>query len=143
MLSDQLKHGHISVEVSDSAEGRDPLTQGIKNAARFVIVGEIQEFDIVQHAEITATADEYREYYIANVRVVIQMINVADKRVVFENQYAADKRGANARDNSWQKISKLAFSLGDQQFVKSIVGAAVSQVIEQASEKLNKIITYE
>jgi hypothetical protein len=142
MLSEQLKHGHIVVEVADSA-GHDPLAQGIKSAARMVIVGEVLDFDIVQHAEITATADEYREYYVANVRINVQMINVADKRVVFENQYLADKRGANAKDNSWQKISKMAFSLGDQQFTKSILGIAVSQVMEQVSEKLNKIIKYE
>jgi hypothetical protein len=143
MLSEQLQHGHVTVDVADSAAGHDPLAQGVKSAARFVIVGEVLDFDIVQHAEITATADEYREYYIANVRINVQMINVADKRVVFENQYSADKRGANAKDNSWQRISKMAFSLGDQQFVKSILGIAVSQVVEQVSEKLNTIIKYE
>jgi len=142
ILAEQLQHGHLSVEIADSA-GHDPLAQGARGAARFVIVGEIQDFDIVQHAEITATADEYHEYYVAIVRVNIQMINVAEKRVVFENQYAAEKQGANAKDNSWLRISKLAFSLGDQQFVKSILGIAVSQVVEQASEKLNKIIKYE
>jgi hypothetical protein len=142
MMADQLRHGHITVEVADSA-GHDPLLQGVKNAARFVIVGEVQDFDIAQHAEIAASADEYREYYIANVRINIQMINVADKRVVFENQYAADKRGPNAKDNSWKKISKMAFSLEDQQFIKSILGIAISQVVEQASEKLNRIIKYE
>jgi hypothetical protein len=142
MLSEQLQHGHVTVEIADST-GHDPLAQGARSAARLVIVGEVQDFDIVQHAEITATADEYREYYVANVRISIQMINVADKRVVFENLYSADKRGANAKDNSWQRISKMAFSLGDQQFVKSILGIAVSQVIEQASEKLNAIIKYE
>jgi FecR protein len=142
MLAEQLQHGHLSVEVSDSAE-HDPLAQGKKSAAQFVIVGEVQEFDIVQHAEIAATADEYREYYVATVRINVQMINVADKRVVFENAYSTDKRGPNAKDNSWQKISKTAFSLGDQQFAKSILGIAVSQVIEQVSEKLNAIIKYE
>jgi hypothetical protein len=143
MLADQLTHGHLSVEVADSAVGHDPLSQGAKSAARFVIVGEILDFDIVQHAEIAATADEYREYYVANVRVSIQIINVADKRVVFENQYAADKRGENAKDNSWQRISRMTFSLDDRQFVKSILGVAVAQVIELASEKLNKIIKYD
>jgi hypothetical protein len=142
MFSDQLRHGHLSVDVADSA-GVDPLVAGVRKNAKFVIVGEIMDFDIVQHAEIAATADEYREYYIANVKLNIQMINVAEKRVVFENQYSADKRGANAKDNSWQKISKMSFSLGDQQFVKSILGIAVSQIVEQASEKLNKIIKYE
>jgi hypothetical protein len=142
ILGDQLKHGHLSVEISDST-GHDPLDQGAKGAARFVIVGEIQDFDIVQHAEIAATADEYREYYVASVRVNIQIINVAEKRLVFENQYTAEKRGTNAKDNSWPAIAKLSFSFGDQQFAKSILGIAVSQVIEQASEKLNTIIKYE
>ncbi len=142
MLSDQLKHGHLTVVVGDSA-GQDPFVTGVKNNARFVITGEIEDFDIVQHAEIAASADEYREYYVANVRIDVRMIDVADKRVVFENQFSADKRGVNARDNSWQTVSKMAFSLSDQQFIKSILGSAVSQVIEQASEKLNKLIKYE
>jgi FecR protein len=142
MLSDQLKHGHLTIEVSDSA-GQDPLVAGVRNNARFVVAGEILDFDIVQHAEIAATADEYREYYAANVRISAQIINVADKRVVFENQFSSDKIGPNVRENSWQTISKMGFSLGDQQFVKSILGIAVSQVVEQVSEKLNKFIKYE
>jgi FecR protein len=142
MLSEQLKHGHLTIEVIDSA-GQDPLVAGVRNNARFVVAGEVLDFDIVQHAEIAATADEYREYYMANVRISVQIVNVADKRVIFESQFSSDKTGANVKENSWQNISKMGFSLGDQQFVKSILGIAVSQVIEQVSEKLNRIIKYE
>jgi hypothetical protein len=142
MLSEQLKHGHLTIEVLDSA-GQDPLVAGVRNNARFVVAGEVLDLDIVQHAEIAATADEYREYYMANVRISVQIINVADKRVVFESQFSSDKTGANVKDNSWQSVSKMGFSLDDQQFVKSILGIAVSKVVETVSEKLNKIIKYE
>ena len=77
------------------------------------------------------------------MRISVRIIDVADKRVVFENQFSADKLGVNARENSCQSISKTGFSLGDQQFIKSILGLAVARAIEQASEKLNKIIKYE
>ena len=40
MLSDQLKHGHLTVEVGDSA-GQYPLVAGVKNNAQFVVTGEI------------------------------------------------------------------------------------------------------
>ncbi len=142
IFSDQLQHGHIAAEIYDSLD-KDPLTLGQRKMARYVVSGEIKDFDIVQHAEIAATADEYREYYIATVRISIQIINVPEKKVVFENEYVAEKRGANSKENSWQRISKLSFSLADQQFVKSLLGTAVSQVVETATEKLNSIIKYE
>jgi len=48
------------------------------------------------------------------------LINVADKKMVFENTFSGETRGKNLRENSWRKIGKLALSLKDKQFSESI-----------------------
>jgi hypothetical protein len=142
MLADQLSSAHCVIEIADSAT-QDPIILGEKAKARFVVIGEITDFDIVQHAEIAATADEYREYYLARVRIAIQMVSVGDRKVVFDNVFSGDMRGSNVKSNSWQKIGKMSFNIKDPQFSKSILGSALTQVLEQSSEKLVKQMSME
>jgi hypothetical protein len=135
MLLSQLKNNRFAYEAADSS-ATDPLAAGEKQKARFVIVGEVKEFDIAQHAEIAATADEYREYYLARVRISVQLIAMADKKIIYENDFSGDSRGPNIKENSWQKIAKLPFDLANQQFAKSLLGIAVQQALGQSAEKL-------
>ena len=143
MLTGKLQHGPCAVEFADSSSSADPVIAAGKAHARFVVTGEIQDFDIAQHAEITASADEYREFYFARVRIAIQMIDVTDQRVVVDNVFSGDMRGANSKENSWQKISALTFSDQDPRFLKSILGAALTQAIEQSAEQLTKQLASE
>jgi TolB-like protein len=143
MLTGKLQHGPCTVEFADSSSAADPVIAAGKAQARFVVTGEIQDFDIAQHAEITASADEYREFYFARVRIAIQMIDITDQRVVVDNVFSGDMRGANSKENSWPKISALIFSDQDPKFLKSILGAALVQAIEQAAEQLTKQLAAE
>ena len=71
------------------------------------------------------------------------MINVADKKMVFENTFSGETRGKNLRENSWRKIGKLALSLKDKQFSESILGSSLSEVMEQAADKLIQFVNYQ
>ena len=143
-LTDQLKQANKNIIVENGDTGSvDPLKLGEERKARFVIIGDIEDFDIVQHAEITPAADEYNEFYIAKIRLRIQLINVADKKMVFENTFSGETRGKNLRENSWRKIGKLALSLKDKQFSESILGSSLSEVMEQAADKLIQFVNYQ
>ena len=143
-LTDQLKQADRNIVVENGDTGAvDPLKLGEERKARFVIIGDIEDFDVVQHAEITPAADEYKEFYIAKVRLRIQLINVADKKMVFENTFSGETRGKNLRENSWRKIGKLALSLKDKQFSESILGSSLSEVMEQAADKLIQFVNYQ
>jgi hypothetical protein len=114
----------------------DPLRIGGLEKAKFVIVGDIEEFDILQHAEITPAADEYREFYVAKIRLRLTLIDVAGKKTAFEKMITGETRGKNVKENSWLKIGAFSFNQKDPRFSKSILGSSTQQVLDQAAEKI-------
>jgi len=142
MLASQLQVGNLAVEIDDSAY-IDPVKRGEKQSARFVVSGEITDFDITQHAVISAAADEYSEYYVATVKIHLMLVAISDKRIVMDETFSAETKGNNSRDNSWQRISRMSFSLTDKQFSKTLLGTATAQVIDQAIDKLMVFIRLE
>jgi hypothetical protein len=131
----RLSNKNVMIPPADSASA-GPLKIGEAEKARFVIIGDIEDFDVTQHAEITAAADEYKEFYVAKVRLRVQLIDVAGKKAVWDKIFTGESRGKNVRDNSWQKISALPFSLKDPRFSKSILGSSTQQAVEQSVEKI-------
>jgi FecR protein. len=143
-LTEQLKQVNKNITVDNGDAGAvDPLKLGEEKKARFVIIGDIEDFDIVQHAEITVRADEYNEFYIARVRLHIQLIDVADKKLVLDNVFSGETRGKNLKENSWQRIGKLALSLKDKQFSESILGNSLQQVMDQTTDKIIQFVNYQ
>lgn len=143
-LIDQLKQSNRNIIVEKGDSGAvDPIKLGEGKKARFVIIGDIEDFDIVQHAEITAAADEYNEFYIAKVLLRIRLINVADKKMTFDNTFSGETRGKNEKENSWQKIGKLALNLKDRQFSESILGSSLQQVMDQTIDKIIEVVNYQ
>jgi hypothetical protein len=71
------------------------------------------------------------------------LINVADKKMVFENTFSGETRGKNLRENSWQKIGKLALSLKYKQFSESILGTSLQEVMDQTTDKLIQFVNYQ
>jgi hypothetical protein len=136
-VAEQLKQSNKNALLpqKDTAAS-DPIQAGQNENAQYVIIGDIENFDVSQHAEITPAADEYKEFYIANVRLHIQLINVAEKKMEFDNIFTGETRGKNLKDNSWQKIGKLTFNLKDPQFINSLIGSSTQQAIDQAIEKI-------
>jgi hypothetical protein len=136
-LSEQLRMSNKeTVLYKADSSGADPLRVGGAEKARLVVLGEIEDFDIIQRAEITAAADEYKEYYLAKVHVRVTLIDVAQNKTAFEKDFTGETRGKNVKDNSWQKIGAFSFDQKDSRFTKSILGSSTLQVLDQAVEKI-------
>jgi hypothetical protein len=112
----------------------DPIALGEKGKAKFVITGEIREFDIVEKAEITVKADKYRELVIARVELLVRVIDVEERKLILERLVGGEVSGEISPANTWKTIGKLSLDLNDKGFEKTILGKAVSQAINQASE---------
>ena len=119
----------------DSA-GADPLRVGDAEKARFVMYGSVEEFDILQRAEITAAADEYKEFYVAKVRLRVTLIDAVEKKTAFEKVFTGETSGKNVKDNSWHKIGAYSFDQKDARFSKSILGSSTQQAVDQAVENI-------
>ncbi len=143
-LAEQLKQSNKDAAVADNApSSADPLMLGGTHKAKYVVTGGIEDFDIAQHAEITVAADEYEEFYIATVRVRVQLISVADKKRVLDKTFTGEARGKNLRENSWQKIGKLALDFKDPRFSSSVLGASSQQALDQAAENIIRFVNAE
>lgn len=143
-LTEELKQANknIIIENGDTV-AVDPLKLGEQRKARFVIIGDIEDFDVVQHAEITVAADEYKEFYIAKVSIRIQLIDVVEKKMVLDNVFSGETRGKSLKENSWQKIGKLSLDLKDKQFSESILGSSLKQVMDQTTDKIIHFVNYQ
>ena len=140
-LADRIEQSNKNVVVAGAdTPAADPLKLGEAHQARFVVTGYVETFDILQHAEITAQADEYREFYIADVRLRVQLISVADKKLLLDNTFTGETRGKNVKENSWQKVGKLALSFKDSPFSKSILGSSTQQALDQAADKIVQLV---
>ena len=144
LLAEQLRLSNKNaLLIAIDSTHTDPFKIGETEKARFVIVGDIDDFDVTQHAEITASADEYKEFYLAKVRLHIQLFDVIEKKSVIETNFVGETRGKNVKENAWQKIGALTFNQIDLSFSKSILGSSVQQVLDQAAEKIVRWSNFE
>jgi hypothetical protein len=140
-LVERLKKADSSLvfSINDSITG-DPIDVARKDSSRFMILVTIEQFDISQHAEISTRADEYREYSVANVRLRIRLIDALVAQQVTEEYFSGEITSNDGSEHSWQSIGKLKFDLDDKVFAESILGKAINQAINQATEKLARYI---
>jgi TolB-like protein len=129
----------LSTALKGPAE-MDPLKLGAQEGARFVLRGTVEDFDIIQRAKITARADEYIEYNTATVRLRLQLVDIPNNKLVFDNVFTGEVSDKYIPANSWQTISKLPFDLQNAQFKQSIVGKAVQQALEQGGQDLGRYL---
>jgi hypothetical protein len=140
-LVERMKKSDSSLKfsINDSLSG-DPIDVARNDSSRFIILGMIEIFDVSQHAEISTRADEYREYSVANVRLRIRLIDALVAQQVTEEYFSGEITGTGGAVSSWQTIGKLKFDLNDKSFAESILGKALNQALNQATEKLARYI---
>ncbi|MBN1980529.1 MAG: hypothetical protein JW795_03295, partial [Chitinivibrionales bacterium] len=119
----------------------DPIALGARYRATYVITGEVRKFDIVQKAEVSASADKYREYSLATVCLDVQLINTENKTVIFQNTFCGEITAPNAVENTWNSIRKLPFTLNDSTFANSILGKAVRDALNESASQLSGYIS--
>ena len=113
---------------------------GAKAQTRFVITGTVSFLDIVNHAEITVRADEYRERSIGRVTLDLVLYDTKDKTDRIQTTVTGESAGKKNAENSWTAISAMPFDLNNEQFANSIIGKAFEQALEAAQEKILKAL---
>jgi hypothetical protein len=114
----------------------DPVNIGIRNKSRYVIVGEIVRFEIIQRAEMTASADRYREFSVANICIAIQLIDAENKKLIFKDDICGEILAKNIEKNRWPHVRKLPFDINNEEFAASIIGKALNQALELTTTQL-------
>lgn len=138
MLAERLHNvsSHCKVTVSDTLPQRSD-DKGVKRGQQYIISGTVTFFDIVNHAEITVRADEYRERSIARVQIDLTLFDVTGDTEVLRTTVTGEYSGKKSNENSMNTIGKMAFDLENKEFAGSLLGVALSQALEQAVEKLS------
>ncbi len=129
----------VKIEVAGTSR-EDPLQVGNREKAQYVVKGAIQEFDIIQRAKITAQADQYLEFSTARVKLRLQLIDMIENKLVFDNVYTGEVSGENIPKNGWPVIAKLSFTPDNKKFQSSLLGQAVAQAVEQYGESLGRYL---
>ena len=117
-----------------------PLETGIVEKSRYVISGEIRNFDVSQRAKISTSADKYTEFSLAVVEIQMQLFDVAQQKVLQENSYRAEVAGPAAPENSFKQIHTMPFDMGNKAFAGSILGKAIVQCADQAAADLKNYL---
>lgn len=134
----QIINKNLRSEVSDTVT-QDPLSIALLKKARFLLTGEIITFDIIQHAEITAQADEYMERRIARVKLNLKVTETQTGKNVVDSTITGEVAQKRVKENSWETVKLLPFDLQDSSFTSSILGLAITQVLDQGAEVMAKL----
>lgn len=132
----QNESPEYTVNYIDSCD--DPIRLAKQNRMRYLITARIETFDIIQQAQISARADEYREFTTARVRFSILLSDIPDDLAIDQETISGEVSSKNKVENTWATISKMNFDLQDSTFSSSILGKAIDQALDQASDKLIK-----
>lgn len=139
-LAARLRKDHKPLEVSVAKKaGGDPVEAGQDNEARFVLSGEIRGFDILKRAEITAEADQYREYAVARVKLHLQLVDVKEKKMEWESEVTGEVSG-NITGNSWPAIAKKKLDPADKGFSSTILARAIDQTLDRSSTQIGRYL---
>ncbi|MBD3419978.1 MAG: hypothetical protein GF398_07675 [Chitinivibrionales bacterium] len=118
----------------------DPLIYGVKEHAKYVLTGTIENFEINNLAKISTAADEYSEHNIAHVRLHLQLIDITGQKLIYDNYFTGEVSGRHNSRNSWKSIAKLKFDLKNKEFAGSIIGLAVQKVLQQSVDDVARYI---
>ncbi|HEX3018891.1 MAG TPA: hypothetical protein VHP36_01250 [Chitinispirillaceae bacterium] len=129
----------INTEIIDTMVN-DPVQLASLKKARFLITGEIIAFDIIQHAEITTQADEYRELRIARVKLNITLTETQSSNNLLSNTFTGEISQKRKKENDWETVKLLPFDLQDSSFSTSILGQATIQALDQTVENIIPIL---
>ncbi len=138
MLASRLKrmYSRLDVVASGLPSGYDPGGAAEKENARFVIHGEIFLLDIINHAEITVSADEYRERSIARIAIRLRLYDAKGHAELLDSEVRAEHSAKKSVENGWDFICKLSPDLENGPFALSLVGVATNQLLDAAVESL-------
>ncbi|MFP4418753.1 MAG: hypothetical protein ACLFSB_15945 [Chitinispirillaceae bacterium] len=139
MLAQRIRDGFtdIAVEYVDSLID-DPYSFGDWRKSRYVVDGTIRRFELSQRAEMTASADEYNEFRVADVKVEIRVHDLTRDSTIIDAVASGQVSGPNGAETGWETIGAFSFDSRDSLFVNSILGKAVEQSLEHCAAMIVK-----
>lgn len=114
----------------------DPLALGMRKRSRYVVTGRIMEFDISKRAEINTKATRYSEYALGRVLLELNVIDIEEKKVRFQEVFAGEAADTNATLNSWSHVGAMELDLADKRFIQTVLGKACRMAVERAAKGL-------
>lgn len=111
---------------------------GEEKKSRYVLYGDLTKFKVSERAEISAAADKYHEYSVAAICAHLRLVDVNQKKLIYNNIQCGEVARKNRDENKWEVLSKLKFDKEDQEFKNSLLGEAVNETLEEFSEVLAK-----
>jgi|GEM_PF-4525221 len=115
----------------------DPTVSAPDSAGtRFVLHGTVTTFDIINLAQISVGADEYRELSSGRVGFDLSLYDTLIGEDVFSATVLGEHAGKKSAANSWNALDTLPFDLENEQFATSIIGIALAQALEDAVTKI-------
>jgi hypothetical protein len=118
----------LTVSARDSLV-ENPIEFGIKNNLRYVVSGDVLDFDVSQRAAVTTSADAYAEKSVALVRIRIQVIDVPARKVLYEDTFGSRFVDSDTKTNSWKSLASVPLSLSDTAFTATSLGKATEGAI--------------
>jgi hypothetical protein len=126
---------NIKISAIDSAFV-DPLVAGTHYDTRYVVMGSMENLDIVQEAKVSVSATEYIETVSGFVKVHLQIIDVGQKKMIHEADYVGSQSNDSDTLQLWSSIKNLPYDLNSPQFTKSALGRALTQALTDAGRDI-------
>lgn len=105
-------------------------------ADRFTITGTINFFDILNHAAITVSADNYVERAIGRVTLTLNLKDSRDTSETYSVTVTGERSGKKNSESSWATISGYPLDFTNEAFSASIIGSALEQALDAGAEKM-------
>lgn len=137
-LANKITEGYrIKCNIIDTVV-ENYLELGEEKKFRYVLYGDLTKFTVSQRAEISASADKYKEYAVATICAHLKLLDVNQKKIVHNKILCGEVSRKNRDENKWEVLSKLKFDKKDEQFKNSLLGEAVNETLKDFSATLAK-----
>ena len=94
---------HIEIIYLDSLQ-TDSVQASISHNIRYKITGIIEVFDIIRLAEISPSADEYRESATGKIKLKIKVTDTRDGGIFSEESALGEVSQKSNGENTWESI---------------------------------------
>lgn len=132
-------HPQMNISYTDTA-GPDLLADAYKHNTRYIVSGTIETFSLTPKAAISVRGDQYSETMTANVKIRLEIIDAAEKKVISEENLVGEITRKRKDGDGWDQLKGVSFSYDDEIFRTSLIGVALKQALEQSLERCDAIL---
>jgi hypothetical protein len=132
-------HPQMNISYTDTA-GPDLLADAYKHNTRYIVSGAIETFSLTPKGAISVRADQYTETLTANVKIRLEIVDAAEKKVISEENLVGEITRKRKDGDGWDQLKNVSFSYDDEKFRTSLIGVALKQALEQSLERCDAVL---